>query len=165
MNRTAFATSVTALALLFPDLGSADANPNFSGTWVMDATRSESAHSNAGSKPVTLVIKQTATEVSIETRRGDQSETLVYKMDGSETEKPAGDNGPFLWRVQWERTKLVTETHRNINRATVTIKEVLSLNGTAKEMTVDRTLTVQHGYTMRGAQNYSSAKDIFVKTR
>jgi hypothetical protein len=165
MNPTVLAPCVAALALLVPSLRSADNNPDFSGTWEMDATRSESAHSSAASRPVTLVIRQTAAELSVETRQGGQSETIAYKLDGSETQKPAQDNGPFEWRARWEGTKLVTETHRNINRSTVTIKEILSLDAKAKEMTVNRTLTVQHGYTMRGAKNYSSGKDVFVKIR
>jgi hypothetical protein len=165
MNSTVLAISAVALALLVPYLRGAAANPDFSGTWEMDATRSESAHSSAAHGPVTLVIKQTPAELSIETRKGGQNETIVYKLDGSETQKPAQDNGPFQWRAKWEGTKLVTETHRNINRSTVTITEILSLDAKAKEMTVNRTLTVQHGYTMRGAKNYSSGKDVFVKAR
>jgi hypothetical protein len=129
----------------------------------MDATRSDSAHSSAASGPVTLVIKQTADEVSIETRQGGQTETLVYKLDGTESEKPAQDNGPFQWKASWDGQKLNTETNRNINRSTVTIKEVRSLDAKGKEMVVDRTLMVQHGYQMRGAKNYSSGKDVFVK--
>ena len=163
MKVLTLAACVTAVALVIPAVGSADDDVNLSGTWKMDTARSESAHSGVQSGPVTLVIKQTPTELSIETRRGDQSETIVYLMDGSETKKPASDNGPFQWRLQREGPKLVTETHRNINRATVTIKEALSLSPKGKELNVDRTLTVQHGYTMRGAQNYSSAKDVFVK--
>jgi hypothetical protein len=164
MNRTFLTTSVTVIALCAYGLVYAGAPPDFSGTWEMDAARSESAHSGAPSEPVTLVIKQNASEMSIETRQGGRSETLVYKLDGSESQKPAEDNGPFQWRARWEGTKLVTETHRNINRATVTITETLSLDRKAKEMLVNRTLTVQHGYTMRGARNYSSGKDVFVKT-
>ncbi len=165
MKRNVLAMSGTALALLLPCITTANSNTDFSGTWKMDATRSESAHSSAASGPVTLVIKQTTSELSIETQRGDQNETIVYKLDGSPTDKPAEDNGPFQWRSQWEGTKLMTETHRNVNRATVTIKEILSLDAKAKEMTVDRTLTVQHGYSMRGSRNYSSGTDVFVKIR
>ncbi len=157
--------SVTVLALLIPCFEATPATKtNFSGTWEMDTTRSESAHSGAPG-PVTLVIKQTPTEVSIETRRSGQSETLIYKLDGSETKKPAQDNGPFEWRARWQGPKLVTEIHRNVNRATVTIEETFILDPKAKELTVDRTLTVQHGYSMRGAKNYSSGKDVFIKAR
>ena len=167
MRRTVLVTFVMALAgiVAVPGLRSADTTrPDFSGTWEMDATRSDSANSSAGSGHVTLVIKQTADEISIETRQGGQNETLVYKLDGTETEKPAQDNGPFQWKASWDGSKLSTETHRNINRSTVTIKEVRSLEGKGKEMLVDRTLMVQHGYTMRGAKNYSSGKDVFVRS-
>jgi hypothetical protein len=139
------------------------ATPDFSGTWEMDATRSDSAATSGSTGPVTVVIKQTADEVTIQTRQGDQTETLVYKLDGSTTEKPAQDNGPFAWRAELAGSKLVTETHRNINRATVTVREARSLQANGKEMLVDRTLTVQHGYQMRGAKNYASGKDVFVK--
>jgi hypothetical protein len=164
MKRTVLFTFALALASSFSGLRGADtARPDFSGTWQMDPARSESANSSAASGPVTVVIKQSANEVSIETRQGDQTETLVYKLDGTESEKPAQDNGPFQWKASWEDGKLATETHRNINRATVTIREVRSLDARSKEMTIDRTLMVQHGYTMRGAKNYSSGKDVFVR--
>lgn len=86
-------------------------------------------------------------------------------MDGSETEKPAPDNGPYKWKAQWDGAKLNTQVHRNINRATVTTTEALSLGEGGKELIVDRTLTVQHGYDLRGARNYASAKDVFVKAQ
>lgn len=165
MNRAFLPASVAVFALLLPCLQSADSHPDFTGSWEMDAARSESANSGGTNGRVTVNIKQTADEISIETRQGDQSETLVYKLDGSETEKPSQDNGAFHWKAQWDGSKLVTETHRNVNRATVTIKEVRSLDANQKEMTVDRMLMVQHGYTMRGAKNYSSGKDVFVRAK
>jgi hypothetical protein len=165
MYRTAVATLITAFTLLIPCFAAPDGNTNFSGIWEMDAARSVSAHSSSSVPKVTLVINQTATELSIETRQGGKSETIIYKLDGSETEKPAQDNGPFQWRAEWKGAQLATETHRNINRATVTINEVFSLDRKAKEITVDRTLTVQHGYSMRGAKNYSSGQDVFIRTR
>ena len=166
MNRIVLATSIAVVALLAPLPGTADTKTDFSGTWEMDSTRSESPHFGDSTQgPVTVVIKQTESEVSVETRRDGQSETIVYKMDGSETEKnPAPDNGPYRWRAEWDGSKLTTETHRNINRTAVTVLEVRTLAENGKEMTVNRTLTVQHGYTGSGAKNYASAKDLFVKT-
>jgi hypothetical protein len=165
MSLTIVSTFVAVLFFLpaLPSINGAPRKSNFSGTWVMDEKRSVSANSGTPFVPVTLVIKQSADTMTIETRQGEQTETIVYKLDGSQSERPAEGNAAFQWRAQWDGPKLNTETHRNINGATVTIKEVLSLTN-PKELAIDRTLIVQHGYTMRGTRNYSSGKDIFTKT-
>jgi len=165
MNRTVLAMTVAVAALMAPLPGTPDTKTDFSGTWEMDSTRSESPHSGDSKGPVTVVIKQTDSELSVETRRDGQSETIVYKMDGSQTEKPAPDNGPYRWSAKWDGSKLTTETQRNINRTAVTVTDVLSLAKNGNEMTVNRTLTVQHGYSWHGAKNYASAKDLFVRVR
>jgi hypothetical protein len=164
MNRIVISTSIAALFIFTASFASPGAKSNFSGTWIMDEKRSVSATSGAPYVPITLSIKQTASTMSVETLQGDQSETIVYKLDGSQSDKAVEGNSPFQWRAQWDGAKIVTETHRNINGSTVTIKEAFILTG-PKELTVDRTLIVQHGYTMRGTRNYSSGKDVFTKRR
>ena len=157
---------VTMAVLLIPLVVAAPSDTaDFSGKWKMDPARSETAHSSPTPDAVSLVIKQTPTDVTIETLRNSQSEILVYNLDGSVSKKPAQNNGPFEWRARWEGSKLVMETHRSVNGATVTILETLTLGPKGKELTVDRKLTVQHGYTMRGAKNYSSGTDVFVRDR
>ena len=165
MNRSVLAASVAVVALVTPLAGTPGTKTNFSGTWEMDSARSESPQARDSKGSETVVIKQTESEFSVERRRDGQSETIVYKMDGSQTEKPAPDNGPYRWSVKWDGSKLTTETQRNINRTAVTITDVLSLAKNGNEMTVNRTLTVQHGYSWQGAKNYASAKDLFVKVR
>jgi hypothetical protein len=165
MTRLNCLAYIIGMAVVAPLCEPAETRPDFSGTWEMDATRSDSANSSAATGPVTVIIKQTRDEISVETRQQGQTETLVYKLDGSTTEKPAQDNGPFQWRAEWAAGKLITETHRNVNRATVTIRETRSMDAKRKEMQVDRTLMVQHGYNMRGAKNYASGTDLFVKSR
>jgi hypothetical protein len=165
MNRSVVRTSVAIFALMVPLLGTPDTKTNFSGTWEMDAARSESPHFGNSNGVETVVIKQTESEISVERRRDGQSETIVYKMDGSDTEKPSGDNGPYRWHAKWDGPRLTTETHRNVNGASVTILEVHTLGDGGREMTVNRTLTVQHGYQGTDAKNYASAKDVFVKAR
>jgi hypothetical protein len=82
---------------------------------------SESAHQAVPIGPVTLVIKQTATELSIETRRSDtdksqiHSETLTYKLDGSESTVAGTDGTPIKSQAHWKGTKLVTATMRNFS--------------------------------------------------
>jgi len=134
---------------------------NFSGTWQMDVKRSQSTHYGEPIVPVTYIIKQTATKVSIETRRGRESEILTYKLNGSESQA-AQANGPVSWSASWDENKLVTTTIRNINGMPVIITEIRSLDGKGKEMTLDRTLAIQHGYASSGKTS-STAKDVFIK--
>ena len=43
--------------------------------------------------------------------------------------------------------------------------QVFSLDASRKEMTVDNTLTVQHGYQSQGANNTGRGKDVYIKSR
>ena len=164
MNRIFVAASLATMTTLLPGLRSADPKPDFSGTWEMDTARSESTHYEGAGEPVTKVIRQTADEFMMETRQGGRTETLVYKLDGTETKRPAEDNGAYHWRAHWDGAALTTETQRNIKRTAVTVQETRTLNPQGKEMIVNWTFTVQHGYEMKGAKNYSSGKDVFVRT-
>ena len=163
MKRIMLATTLIALVLsLAPSWASPKANNlNFSGMWQMDVQRSESAHFGGPFVPTTLIIKQSPTRVSIETRQSGQSETLIYNLDGSVSEQQVQANGPVSWSGSWDGEKLVTETTRNINGMPVTITEIRSLDLKEREMTVYRTLAVQHGYASGKAS--STAKDVFIK--
>lgn len=139
---------------------------NFSGTWKMDPTRSESAHQAVPTGPVTLVIAQTADEVSIETRAAAKdkkapvaSEKLTYKLDGSES------GTTIVCRARWDGSNLITNTIRNVGGSTVTTHHVLSLDSSGKELTIQKTLMVQHGYEQPNANNTGTAKDVFVKAK
>ena len=160
MKRILF--SILTLALLLPSRVPAQTKPDFSGTWTMDVSRSESPTYQEFVGPVTLVIRQTASELSIETRRGDKVETAVYKLHPSQTLTPALAGAPDA-RAFWRGMNLVSEAHRNINNVTVTAREVRSLNSSAAEMVVETIMEVQHGYTLSGTKNYGTAKDVFTR--
>ena len=51
----------------------------------------------------------------------------------------------------------------NVQGQTVSIKETYELNADASELIVETTVEIQHGYTMKGAKNYASSKDVFRK--
>ena len=166
------AIAIFTMALVFPLAAGTQSTTDFSGTWKMDVARSESAHQAIPIGPVTLVIKQTATEISIETRRmsdGNKSEihseTLTYKLDGSESTVAATDGTPIKCQARWEGTKLVTGTTRNIHGSTVTTTYVHGLNPKGNELTVHKTLTVQHGYQFDGAKNSGTGTDVFVRVK
>src|SRR5262245_6427899 len=172
MQRIVFAAFAMALSVLFLTVTPAvQGQSDFSGVWQMDQSRSESAHQAVPIGPVTLLIKQSPEEISIETRKGESNhqaastETLTYKLDGSESTLSGTSGGPIKVKAHWEGSKLVTETSRNVQDSTVTLVYVLSLQEGGREMTIQKTLTVQHGYQFQGAAASGTGKDVFTKVR
>ena len=153
-------STVLIAALVLPAAPAAQGKPDFSGSWTMDRTRSESAMQNEPIGPVTMVIAQTPGDVRIETTRTQGSSVVTYKLDGSEVTIPGGTA-----KTHWDGTTLVTEAVRNIQGQTVTTKETRRLNPDGTEMTVETMLVVQHGYSLRGTPNYGAGKDVYVRSR
>lgn len=134
----------------------------------MDPARSESAHQSSPSS-ITLAIVQTDAGMSLETTRsgGGNSATslemLRLKLNGAETISGDGENA-IKAKAHWEGAALVVETSREIKGATVTTRSVYALSADAREMTVDKTLTVQHGYEgIAASPNSGHGKDVFVR--
>ncbi len=162
--------SLTALLLFVPDaLGQEAARSDFSGTWNMDANRSESAHQDVPIGSVVLVILQTPTEITIETTRKESKqsglfyEKLTYKLDGTETTATGDAGAKVTTKARWDGAKLVTETTRNIQDSTVTTLYSQSLGAGGREMTIEKSLTVQHGYQFAGSTTTGRGTDVFVK--
>lgn len=164
MSRLALSLIVVALALQLAPVRAQQTRPNFSGTWIMDQTRSESPHYPDFVGPVTLVITQSATDMTIETRRGEKSSTATYRIYDSEN-APVGTAGGPVSKSYWNGTTLVAEGVRNVQDATVRTKEIRSLTAGGQEMTVETTLIVEHGYTLAGTKNYGTGKDVFRKSQ
>jgi hypothetical protein len=144
--------------------------PDLTGAWQMDASRSESAHQATPIGPVTIMIERSADELSIETRKGSDrkpgpTEKLTYRLDGSETSTVNNAGTQIKAKAHWDGSKLVTETTRNIQGSTVTTMCVFSLDASGNELTVDKSLTVQHGYQFEGAANTGTAKDVFTRSK
>ena len=159
------------LLLIFSFAAYTQGSVNFSGTWKMDAARSESAHQAVPIGPVTLLINQTAGQIKIETRRserggsGIQSGILTYKLDGTES-TIVSPNGapPVKTKAHWNGDKLVTETERNVQGSTVTTTYIHSLDPKKmKELTIDKTLLIQHGYQFEGSKSYGTGRDVFIR--
>jgi len=136
----------------------AQPRPDFSGTWTMDRSRSDSAVQNVPVARMTIVIAQTANEIRIETTRDGQTSAFVHQLDGSETKLPDG-----VATTRWVGTALVTEMIRDVKGVTITTKETRRLNADGSEMLVETVAAVQHGYTQRGARSYGNGTDVFVR--
>jgi len=150
-----------AATLLFPIAAHPQTPIDFSGTWTMDAARSEAAHSGEPFKPVTFVIAQSEKDLRIDATRGDQKESIVYPL--GKGARAVGTSAAGHPEAYWEGSKLVTETQRQVQGYTVTVKEARTLAAGGREMTVETTVIVQHGYSMPGVKNYGSSKDVFIK--
>ena len=152
--------AVLVAALALPSTAHTQGRPDFSGTWKMDPSRSESAVQNEPIGPVTIVISQSDGEVRIETTRAQGKSVVTYKLDGSEIKIPGGTA-----KTHWDGSTLVTEAVRDVQGQTVTTKETRRLAGDGNEMLVETMLVVQHGYSLRGTPNYGTGKDVYTKLR
>ncbi len=141
----------------------------FSGVWKMDPARSESAHQDVTLGPSTLTIRCSADEITIETTRKPKGnappfhEILTFPVDGSERPNTGNAGVQVTGKLRLDGEKLITETVRNVQNSTVTTVYVHTLSPNGREMTVDKTLTVQHGYQGMSATNSGHGKDVYVR--
>ena len=120
--------------------------PNFSGTWKYQTPSSGGprvgnldggGYTNWGPAAPTLVITQTASQVTID--RGPGETKWVYKLDGSENVFPDPTNtepgGPYAFKTKarWEGSRLVLFTRQGLNQQ----RDILSLDGTMLRITRD----------------------------
>lgn len=169
MQLTFFAVLIVGLAL--PITGQAEDRIDFSGVWQMDPARSESAHQGTPIGPVTLTVTQNPQQITVETRRGGKGkspafqESITWKFDGSKTENTGNAGVQVISWSRWNGEKLVLETARKIEGSSVTTTHVWSIDASGRELTVDKTLTVQHGYQFPGAQNTGRGTDVFIRAK
>jgi hypothetical protein len=158
------ALALAALTLSFAAAQS-PATPDLSGTWTMDATRSQSPVQNEPVKSMTLVVKHTPSDLSIETTRDGRPQTITYRRGSPEAlVDGAARTGTLAAIFYVEGSKLVTEAVSDVNGMTVRHKAIYTLDAAGAELTVESLTVVEHGYTIRGGQNYGFVKDIFKKT-
>jgi hypothetical protein len=160
MRRQLSALALVAGTTLTPVI-TAQSRPDFSGTWTLDEANSDSATHQGFVGPVTWVIGQSPRQLVVEIRRGQKTMTLTFAI----YDKPPGTAaaGVPSYIGYWKDDALVTETAQNIQGQTVTTREIRTLQADGQHMVVERTVQVEHGYTLRRGQNYSTAKDLFIK--
>ena len=122
-----------AAAVVLPFTVRAQTNADFSGTWTLDATKSDAPGGRGGRGPQgPVAIKQTASEITIG--------QATYKLDGSESVNQLQGRGGMVEaksKAHWDGAKLVIETTREIGGNSVTSTETRSLSADGKEMTVE----------------------------
>ena len=132
--------------------------PDFSGSWTVDRSRSQSAES------ATLDIKQTAAGISIETNSAGKTSKRTYPFEVSP--HPASETlVAGHTHASWDGPKLVTELVSDISGQTVSYRQLRFLNASGTEMTVETVTIVQHGYSIKDGKNYSTSKDVYVRAK
>jgi hypothetical protein len=146
---------VTALAVVLAVGVMAQGKTDFSGTWKRDATRSDAPQMGRGGPgggaptgDVTMTITQTAADLTIERKMGENVQKSVYKLDGSESVNAGARGGEVKSKASWDGANLVIESTQTMsmggNEMTITSKETWSL-GADGAITVNTTRTTPRG--------------------
>jgi len=160
MTRLMFAVGL-ALALGSEAMTLAQAKPDFSGTWRFNQAKSSpniAGNTPNISFPSQIVVKQSATDVSIDsTSVRQQPVSAVFKLDGSTVTVQAPSGISETGQAKLEGATLVITTRRSFSspagETVVNFKEVWSISGTA--LTIEKT-RIEEGET-------SSEKAVFDK--
>ena len=154
---------MTWITLIFATLLTAQA-PDFTGTWKMIADRSGSPTQTPPVTEMTLNVESTSDEVRLRWLRGADPDEVVYPLVAP-PKLPADPMAAGAKRAYWQGNKLVLERGGTISGQTVSMKQSLTLDPASDELIVERLVIVQHGYTLKGTQNYATVKDVFARTR
>lgn len=144
-------------ALALPVLSFAQAKADLSGTWKFDEAKSDPAGGPGGGgggggrggggrmgggTPSQLVIKQTATELTVERTLPNGTETAVYKLDGSESANKSG-MGESRSKASWDGSNLVVTGKLAVSTPQgdfeIDTKDVYAVSGGVLTVTTTRT--------------------------
>jgi hypothetical protein len=146
---------VTALAVVLAVGAMAQGKTDFSGNWKRDATKSDAPQMGRGGPgggapmgDVTLAIAQTAADITMERKMGENVQKSTYKLDGSESVSTSPRGGDIKSKAKWDGANLVIESTQTMsmggNEMTITSKEIWSL-GADGAITVVTTRTTPRG--------------------
>ena len=144
-----------AIALALPLATMAQGKADYSGTWTFDEGKSDPAPAGRGGGgggrgggrggfgPATkMVIKQTASELTVESTTANGTNTAVYKLDGSESVNKMGP-ADAKSKATWDGGNLVVTTQQSLETPNgtfdITTKDVYSVAGGVLTITQTRT--------------------------
>jgi hypothetical protein len=133
----------------------AQGKTDFSGTWKINTEKSDpmggmggGGGGGGGMANAVTTITQTATQLTIETKFGDQTRTATYFLDGKESTNQ-GRMGETKSKAHWDGASLVIESIGSMNgpngAMTMSSKEVRTLSEDGKTMTVVTTRSGPNG--------------------
>jgi hypothetical protein len=152
------------LFVALPPVVLAQAKTDFSGTWTFDEAKSDPAPARAGggggggrgggrmggAPPTAMTIKQTAGELTMDRTTAQGAQTVVLKLDGSESKNTIG-MGPAVSKAMWDGPRLVVTTTQTVQgrggEITIDSKEIYSVAGNT--LTIETTRTTPMGAVTR----------------
>lgn len=173
MTRSIPAFAAAVLFLLGNGTAHAQQKPDFSGTWTMDMSRSESAAQGtdvAPRKPVQLILRQSPADFNVETDRDGTRERLRFVFGRSEIAAPVGTAGGTAPSaepagLEWQGGDLITTTVYRVNGMPVKQIRTHRLAPNGREMFVETRIEMQHGYESDHPEYRSGSivKDVYTK--
>jgi hypothetical protein len=146
-----------ATAVVIPFTARAQGKPDFSGTWTMDAAKSDPApQGRGGGGGGSQTVKQTATELSVTTEGRQGPQTRTYKLDGSDSMNPGRGGTQIKSVAKWDGSSLVITTTQDFQGTAITQKEARRLDNGGKDMIVETTTT-------GGPNGETKRKDVYTK--
>jgi hypothetical protein len=144
--------------------------PNFGGVWVMDMSQSETAvQPGHPERPIIEVITQTPKSITIRRDVDGRADVLAYPFEGDSALKSAPIDRPEAGSAPrssaaWNDGALQTIAYLTINGEAVNRFERRSLDANNTRMTVETTISVQHGYLgPSGKAATGVMKDVYIK--
>jgi hypothetical protein len=137
----------------------AQGKTDFSGSWKINTEKSDpmgggmgggggGGAGGSGMANAVTTITQTATQLTIETKFGDQTRTTNYSLDGKESTNQ-GRMGETKSKAHWDGSSLVIQSTGSFNgpngAMAFTSKEVRTLGDDGKTMTVVTTRSTPNG--------------------
>lgn len=141
MKRFALPFLVLALAAV------AQAAPNLSGDWKLNIAKSNYGAFPAPESVTRKIFHNDPKLVLTTTQKGPQGEitsTLTYTTDGKESTNKL-QSGESKGSAQWIGDKLMIESSREVQGTVLKQKEIWTISGDGKSITVDSHVSIPNG--------------------
>lgn len=143
-TRPIAAFALAAAAATVPAAAAAAQQPNLSGTWVLDASKSDlgmMAQMMGGDPKITLVVDHKEPNVTIktttETPRGTRTNEQALTTDGKEVTTTGPRGGTATTTAKWDKTNLVITSVRETPQGAFHQMQTLVLSADGKTLTID----------------------------
>ncbi|HUR22196.1 MAG TPA: hypothetical protein VMZ90_15375 [Vicinamibacterales bacterium] len=118
--KAAFLLVIGVALVAIPAAASAQAHHDYSGKWALSQSKSTPGAAGNGatiSFGSELVITQTATELKVEARfpRVEETQTMVFKFDGSEVTHPLSEGVVEKAKAVWDGDKVMITARRVVS--------------------------------------------------